>query len=85
MAQIVVLLVLRIVGFLGALASTVGFVGLFAFEALEPYKWQLLIGGLAVVAVTEVIVQVWARTTLKAHAAQAGQSTEGLVRRDAER
>lgn len=48
-----VLFVLKLVTLAGALAQTVGFVGLFAFEALDPYKWQLLIGGTLVIIASE--------------------------------
>jgi len=45
--------VLKLVTLAGAIAQTVGFVGLFAFEALDPYKWQLLIGGTLVIIASE--------------------------------
>ena len=47
------LIYLKIATLLGAIAQTVGFIGLFFFEALDPWKWHLLIGGTAVVIVSE--------------------------------
>jgi hypothetical protein len=53
MGQITLLLGLKIMSFLAALAQTVGFVGLFAFENLDPYKWTLLIGGTIAIMISE--------------------------------
>jgi hypothetical protein len=53
MGQIGLLFVLKIVSLLAAVAQTVGFVGLFALEALDPYKWQLLIGGTVAIMLSE--------------------------------
>jgi uncharacterized membrane protein len=53
MWQLNVLLALKIVSFLAATAQTIGFAGLFAFEALDPYKWQLLIGGTIAIMISE--------------------------------
>ncbi len=53
MGQMALLFGLKIVSLLAATAQTVGFVGLFAFEALDPYKWQLLIGGTVAILISE--------------------------------
>lgn len=53
MGQIVLLFGLKIVSLLAATAQTVGIVGLFAFEALDPYKWQLMIGGTVAILISE--------------------------------
>lgn len=53
MGQIALLFGLKIVSLLAATAQTVGFVGLFAFEALDPYKWPLLIGGTVAILISE--------------------------------
>jgi hypothetical protein len=61
MWQIGVLFGLKVVSFLAAVAQTVGFVGLFAFEALDPYKWQLLIGGTVAIVISEGLSYVLAQ------------------------
>ncbi len=55
MGQISLLFDLTIVSLFAAIAQTAGFVGMFAFEVLNPYKWQLLIGGTAVILASEVL------------------------------
>lgn len=52
MGQIILLFVLKIIMLVAATAQTIGFVGLFAFDALQPYKWRLLIGGTIAISVT---------------------------------
>ena len=61
MWQISFLFILKIVSLIAATAQTVGFVGLFAFEALDPYKWQLLIGGTIAIACSEGLAYLLAR------------------------
>jgi hypothetical protein len=47
------LVVLKLLTLVAATAQTVGFIGLFAFESLDPYKWPLLIGGTVAIVVSE--------------------------------
>lgn len=61
MWQISLLFGLKVVSFLAAVAQTIGFVGLFAFEALDPYKWQLLIGGTVAILISEGLSYVVAK------------------------
>lgn len=61
MWQIGVLFGLKVVSFLAAIAQTIGFVGLFAFEAIDPYKWQLLIGGTVAIVISEGLSYVLAQ------------------------
>ena len=61
MWQIGVLFGLKVVSFLAAVAQTIGFVGLFAFESLDPYKWQLLIGGTVAIVISEGLSYVLAQ------------------------
>jgi hypothetical protein len=61
MGQVAIFFALKVVSFLAALAQTIGFVGLFAFEALDPYKWQLLIGGTIAIMASEGLSHVLAK------------------------
>jgi uncharacterized membrane protein len=53
MGQIATLMALKVVTLLAATAQTAGVIGFFAFESLDPYKWQLLIGGTIAIAISE--------------------------------
>ncbi len=64
MGYAIVLLGLKLVTLLAATAQTIGFVGLFAFEALDPYKWQLLIGGTIAIVCSEGLSYLLARRAL---------------------
>jgi hypothetical protein len=61
MQPILITLALKIVTLIGATAQTAGFIGLFAIEALQPYKWQLLIGGTLLVILSEGISYLLAK------------------------
>lgn len=61
MWQMGLFMVLKIVSLLAAIAQTVGFVGLFAFEVLDPWKWHLLIGGTITILVSEGLSHVLAK------------------------
>jgi hypothetical protein len=43
-------LALKLIGFIGASASTLGVLTFFFFESLVPYRWALIIGGTALSA-----------------------------------
>jgi uncharacterized membrane protein len=66
MGQLGLMFALKIVSLLAATAQTVGFIGLFAFEALDPYKWHLLIGGTLAIAMSEgmayLLAKRWAKS-----------------------
>lgn len=61
MGQIGLLLVLKIISLIAAMAQTAGLVGFIAFEALDPYKWQLLIGGTIAIVLSEGLSYLLAR------------------------
>ena len=61
MFQIGLLFALKVVSFVAATAQTIGFIGLFAFESLDPYKWQLLLGGTITIIVSEGLAYLLAR------------------------
>ena len=77
MWQFIAIIILRLFGLVGVCISTLGVVGFFAFDGLEPYKWHLLTWGIALVVVSEVAVQVWVRTTLRRY-----ESEYGKIKRD---
>ncbi len=53
MSSALLMLGLKLLTLVGAVAQTVGFIGFFAFEALQEHRLQLLIGGTLVVVVSE--------------------------------
>jgi ethanolamine ammonia-lyase large subunit len=53
MVKVALLMVLKVITLIAATAQTVGFVGLFAFDALQPYKWRLLVGGTIAIVISE--------------------------------
>ena len=61
MGQLQLFLFLKIVSFIAAAAQTLGFIGLFAFEALPPYKWQLLAGGTLLLVLSEACAYLLAK------------------------
>ncbi len=62
MGQTWVLLALKIGSLIGSTASTTGFVGIIAFkETLGDYKWQLIVGGFAMIAVCEGLAYLLAK------------------------
>jgi uncharacterized membrane protein (DUF106 family) len=67
MGQIGLFIGLKIVTLFAAIAQTVGFIGLFAFQALDPYKWQLLIGGTVVALISEFLSAYVMRRQPKRH------------------
>lgn len=46
---------LKLLSFVGATANTVGFLTFFFWEGLVPYRWQLILGGTAIIAVAELL------------------------------
>jgi hypothetical protein len=71
MWQVTGLLGLKIVSLVAATAQTAGFVGFFAFETLDPYKWQLLIGGTIAIMISEGLAFLLAK-----HMAQGGEASD---------
>ena len=61
MGQVGLLLSLKIISLIAAIAQTAGLVGFIAFEALAPYKWQLLIGGTIAIVLSEGLSYLLAR------------------------
>jgi hypothetical protein len=55
MGFIVAKLLLKIVAFIGAILNTVGFLSFFFWDSLQPYRWQLFLGGLLLIITSEAI------------------------------
>jgi hypothetical protein len=58
MGFIVVQFLLKIVSFIGAILNTVGFLSFFFWDSLQPYRWQLFLGGLLLI-VTSQAIESW--------------------------
>jgi bacteriorhodopsin len=65
MPQIGLPVALRIAAFIAATAQAIGFVGLFAFDALQPYKWILLVSGTVAMVILQVLIANLARRMAK--------------------
>lgn len=55
MKSIALLFLTKIFSLIGASLNTVGFLTFFFWESLEPYRWKMIIGGLLLIAVSELI------------------------------
>ena len=64
-------LVLKLVGLAGATANTLGFLTFFFFDSLRPYRWPLILGGMIVIAASELLVYLLAKRAAAADAADA--------------
>ncbi len=51
----ILLLITKIISFIGAILNTVGFLTFFFWEALKPYRWQMIVGGLILIIIAELI------------------------------
>lgn len=66
MALIVTHLLLKLITLVGAIAQTTGLVAFFAFESLFPWRWHLLLGGTALVLLSEGASYLVARRLTRA-------------------
>jgi hypothetical protein len=55
MRELWLVLVLKLVALAGALANTVGFLTFFFLDSLRRYRWPLIIGGVIVIAASELL------------------------------
>jgi hypothetical protein len=55
MGYLVAKLVLNLVSLVGATLNTIGFLTFFFWESLQPYRWQLILSGLALIIVADII------------------------------
>ena len=61
MKPLVFLLIVKILAFIATTVSTIGALSFFFFESLHPYRWHMLLGGMASVIMTEVITHFIAK------------------------
>jgi cellulose synthase/poly-beta-1,6-N-acetylglucosamine synthase-like glycosyltransferase len=54
MRPVILLLTTKLFSLLGATLNTVGFLTFFFWESLEPYRWKMIIGGIAIIVVSEL-------------------------------
>lgn len=61
------LLAVKIVSFIGATLNTVGFLTFFLWPSLVPYRWHMIVGGIALIVIGE-----WAGRAITRQATKAG-------------
>ena len=61
MRSIALLLTLKILSLVGATLNTLGFLTFFFFDGLAPWRWHLIVGGVALIAVAELASRALAR------------------------
>jgi hypothetical protein len=59
------LLALKIVSFIGATLNTVGFLTFFLWPSLVPYRWHMILGGIALIAIGEWAGRAVSRSATK--------------------
>lgn len=68
MNYLIIIFGLKIIGLIGAILNTAGFIGFFAFaETLGPHKWQLLLIGFVLIGLSEGL-SYWLTRRHLAHA-----------------
>jgi hypothetical protein len=55
MKLIILLFTTKIFSFIGATLNTVGFLTFFFWESLEPYRWEMIIGGIILIIISELV------------------------------
>jgi hypothetical protein len=55
MGYLVTKLLLNLISLVGAILNTIGFLTFFFWESLQPYRWQLILGGIALIVVADII------------------------------
>lgn len=64
--SLLVLLGAKIVSFIGASLNTVGFLTFFMWPSLVPYRWQMILGGIALIIFGELAGRAVAKRAAKA-------------------
>jgi hypothetical protein len=54
MKSLLLVLALKIASLVGAILNTVGFLTFFFWPSLQPYRWHLILGGMALIAISEI-------------------------------
>lgn len=55
MKLIILLFTTKIFSFIGATLNTVGFLTFFFWESFEPYRWEMIIGGIILIIISELV------------------------------
>jgi hypothetical protein len=66
MKSLLILLGLKIVSFVGATLNTVGFLTFFFWASLAPYRWHMILGGIALIGVAELLTRVLVKKSAEA-------------------
>jgi len=61
MRKLALILALKVVSFCGATLNTAGFLTFFFWPSIAPYRWHMIIGGVALIVVSELAVRGFAR------------------------
>ena len=55
MKSLFILLAFKVLSFIGATLHTVGLLTFFFWQSLEPYRWHMILGGIALISVSELL------------------------------
>ncbi len=55
MGYLIVKLILNLVSLVGAILNMIGFLTFFFWESLQAYRWQFILGGIALIVVADII------------------------------
>jgi hypothetical protein len=62
MSSFYAILIFKILSFIGALLNTAGFLTFITLDSLAPYRWQLILGGIALIAIAELATYLIQKT-----------------------
>ena len=65
MKSIAITLIAKIFSLIGATLNTVGFATFFIWDSLAKYRWEMIIGGLALIIVSEGVAYYLAKKMVK--------------------
>lgn len=61
MNTIQLLFLLKLLQLVGAIVNTIGFLTLFTFASLVPYRWPLIISGFVIIVLVEILTRMLLR------------------------
>jgi hypothetical protein len=62
MNSLLLILALKLASLVGAALNTLGFLTFFFWPSIAPYRWYLIIGGIALIAISELASKRVARS-----------------------
>lgn len=65
MKPVVLLFLSKLFTLVGAILNTVGVLTFFFWVSLEPYRWKMIIGGLALIIISELIGHLFLKKMIK--------------------